>query len=184
MSERLSKIKAVIWFGDQAGLRSDYHVGTTWGLKGKTPVVKNTGARYRLNMISVVNRLGKMRFMIETGRMNAETLCQFLDRLMVGSQRPVFLILDGHPMHKSGRVSATVRSYQGRLRLFTLPPYSLELNPDQGVWREVKSHRVGRAGVFSLDDLKLKAVAALRHLAKRPDKIRALFHSATTSYAA
>ena len=178
------KIKADIWFGDQAGLRSNYHAGTTWGLKGKTPVVKSTGARYRLNMISAVNRRGKMRFMIEGSRLNAEVICRFLDRLMVGSRRPVFLILDGHPMHKSGRVAATVRSHKGRLRLFTLPPYSPELNPDEGVWREVKAHHVGRAGVFSLEDMKAKAVAALRHLAKRPDKICALFHSETTSYAA
>jgi len=34
---------AEIWFGDEAGIRSDYHAGTTWGLKGQTPVVRSTG---------------------------------------------------------------------------------------------------------------------------------------------
>ena len=56
--------RAEIWFGDESGVRSDYHAGTTWAARGKTPVVRTTGARYRLNMLSAVNRRGKMRFII------------------------------------------------------------------------------------------------------------------------
>lgn len=171
---------AEIWFGDESGLRSDYHAGTTWGRKGQTPVVKTTGARYRLNMLSAVNRKGKMRFMIESKGLNARIICRFLGRMMAGCRRPIFLILDGHPMHKSRMVQKKVQSFKGRLRLFLLPPYSPELNPDEGVWREVKFNRLGRAGVFKFSELKSKTVGALRHLAKRPDKIRALFHTETT----
>jgi transposase len=176
--------KAEIWFGDESGIRSDYHAGTTWGLCGKTPVVRTTGARHRLNMISAVNRRGKMRFMIESKGLNAGVICRFLDRLMTGSKRGVYLILDGHPVHKSAQVARKVASFNGRLRLFLLPPYSPELNPDEGVWREVKGHRLGRAGILGFADLKSKALGALRHMARRPDKIRALFRATTTLYAA
>jgi transposase len=175
---------AEIWFADESGLRSDYHAGTTWGLKGQTPMVRTTGARHRLNMLSVVNRRGRIRFMIQKGGVNAEVVCRFLDRLMVGSSKPVFLIWDGHPTHKSTEVAEKVRSYKGRLRLYLLPGYSPELNPGEGVWREVKSHRLGRAGVFTFADMKSKALGALRHLAHRPDKIRSLFHTPSTLYAA
>lgn len=178
------KSGAEIWFGDESGVRSDYHAGTTWGLKGQTPVVRTTGARYRLNMISAVNRKGKMRFMVVSGGVTAAVLCRFLDRLMAGNARPVFLILDGHPVHKSRSVARKVESFNGRLRLFTLPPYSPELNPDEGVWREVKAHRLGRAGVLGLAEFKSATVGALRHLARRPDKIRALFAARDTKYAA
>lgn len=65
------RVKAVIWSGDQSGLRSDYHAGTTWGLKGKTPGVESTSVRFKLNMMNAVNRLGNMHFMIETGCLNA-----------------------------------------------------------------------------------------------------------------
>jgi len=175
---------AEIWFADESGLRSDYHAGTTWGLKGETPVVRSTGARHHLNLLSVVNRRGRMRFMIEKGAVNGEVMCRFLDRLMVGSSKPVFLIWDGHPTHKSREVAAKVRSYKGQLRVFLLPGYSPELNPGEGVWREVKAHRLGRAGVFTFADMTSKALGALRHLARRPDKIRKLFCTPTTSYAA
>ena len=49
---------AEIWFGDEAGLRSDYHAGTTWGRKGQTPVVPSMDARYRLNMLSACEPAG------------------------------------------------------------------------------------------------------------------------------
>jgi transposase len=178
------RLKAEVWFGDESGLRSDYHSGTTWGRKGQTPVVKSTGTRYRLNMISAVNRRGRMRFMIEKKGLNAGVICRFLDRLMIGSSKIIFLIWDGHPIHKSRKVAQKVQSYEGKLRLYLLPGYSPELNPDEGVWREVKSHRMGRVGVFTLTDMKSKALGALRHLARRPDKIRSFFHTASTRYAA
>lgn len=68
--------------------------------------------------------------------------------------------------------------------MYLLPPYSPELNPDEGVWREVKSHCLGRAGVFSLADMKSGALGALHHLAHRPEKIKAFFRTQTTLYAA
>lgn len=183
--ERKAREKgAQIWFGDESGLRSDYHAGTTWSRKGETPVVKTTGARYRLNMLSAVNRKGKMRFMIEPKSLNASVICRFLERLMTGARRPVFLILDGHPIHKSRIVQRKVESFKSRLRLFQLPPYSPELNPDEGVWREVKSNRLGRVGVFSFVEMKSKTLGTLRYLALRPDKIRAMFSTETTKYAA
>ena len=183
IAKEAKRRRAEIWFADESGLRSDYHAGTTWGVKGKTPVVRSTGARHRLNMLSVVNRRGRIRFMIEKGGVNGEVMCRFLDRLMVGSSRPVFLIWDGHPTHKSKEVAEKVRSYRGKLSVHPLPGYSPELNPGEGVWREVKAHRVGRAGVFTFADMKSKALGALRHLAHRPDKIRKLFLTPTTHYA-
>ena len=184
IAREAKRMRAEIWFGDESGLRSDYHAGTTWGRKGQTPVVRSTGARYRLNMLSAVNRRGRMRFMLEERGLNADVVCRFLERLMAGSSKPVFLIWDGHPMHKSRKVAETVRRYEGKLRVYLLPGYSPELNPDEGVWREVKAHRLGRAGIFTFADMKSKALGALRHLARRPDKIRSLFRSNSTLYAA
>ncbi len=37
---------AVIYFADEAGIRSDYHAGTTWAPAGQTTVVANTGSRF------------------------------------------------------------------------------------------------------------------------------------------
>jgi tRNA U34 5-methylaminomethyl-2-thiouridine-forming methyltransferase MnmC len=57
----------------------------------------------------------------------------------------VFLIVDGHPAHRSKLVKAYIESLAGKLRLFFLPPYSPELNPDELVWNDVKNNAVGRS---------------------------------------
>ena len=137
--------RATLLFGDEAGVRSDYHAGTTWGVRGQTPVVPTTGQRFGLNLISAVSARGGLRFMVVKGTLNGSRYVQFLKRLMHNASRPVFLIVDGHPVHKSRAVRAYVAATEGKLRLFYLPPYSPELNPDEQVWNHVKHHGVGRA---------------------------------------
>ena len=34
----VKKERAVMFFADESGVRSDFHAGTTWGIRGKTPV--------------------------------------------------------------------------------------------------------------------------------------------------
>ena len=43
IAREAKQLGAEIWFGDESGLRSDFHAGTTWGRKGQTPVVHNYG---------------------------------------------------------------------------------------------------------------------------------------------
>ncbi|MCW7552727.1 transposase [Endozoicomonas gorgoniicola] len=53
---------AIIFFLDESTAKSESHRGRTWGVKGLTPVVKATGSRHRLNLISVVSSEGIMRY--------------------------------------------------------------------------------------------------------------------------
>ena len=53
-----------------------------------------------------------------------------MQRLMRGQRRPVYLIVDGYPSHRAG-VKEYVDSLEGRLKLFFLPPYSWDRNPDE-----------------------------------------------------
>ena len=178
------KEKAQIFFGDEAGVRSDYHRGTTWAPKGQTPVVQTTGARFSVNMISAIASKGQLRFMTVQGTVTAGKFVQFLERLLDNQKRPVFLIVDGHPVHRAKKVKEFIASTAGRLRLFQLPPYSPDLNPDELVWNHVKRHRLGRSSVAGPDDLKSRVVSALRSLQKRPAKIRGFFQAPSVRYAA
>lgn len=178
------KIGADIYFGDEAGVRSDGHAGTTWSPKGETPIVMTTGQRFGLNMISAVSAKGLLRFMIVKGKVAAEQVCEFLRRLMHGARRPIFLILDGHPMHKARLVRECVKSYRGTLQLFFLPPYSPELNPDEQVWHDLKSNGIGRCQVLDREDLERKVTDHLNALKGLPKKVRSFFQLPMTRYAA
>src|SRR3954451_144690 len=166
---------ATIYFADEAGIRSDYHAGTTWAPVGHTPVVKATGARHRLNMISAVTAQGLLRFSTYTGSFTAARFIEFCRKLMADTDGPVYLVVDGHPTHRSKLVKEFVASTKGRLKLFVLPAYSPQLNPDEWVWKNVKHDRVGRTSVTGPDDFKAKIVGALRRLQKMPHIVRAFF---------
>jgi transposase len=175
--------KAEIYFEDEAGIRSDHHAGTTWGIKGRTPVVRTTGARFSVNMISAITSKGAMRFMTYTGKMKASLFCEFLKRLIYNAPGKIFLILDGHPVHRSSHVKKFVETTEGKLRLFYLPPYSPELNPDELAWNNVKG-KIGRSSIKGPDDFQEKVRHHLKSLQRTPAKIRNFFNEPNLRYAA
>jgi hypothetical protein len=111
-----------IWFADEAGVRSDSHAGTTWAPQGQTPIVPTTGARFRINLVSAISRQGELRFMVGHGPMNAELFRDFLKRLVATSDHKVFLIVDGHPVHKAKKVRNYVADHPEEMELHYLPP--------------------------------------------------------------
>ena len=176
--------KADIYFADEAGVRSDYHSGTTWAPKGETPVVQATGARFSVNMISAVSPRGDFRFMVVEGGVNSSVFVEFLKRLVIGSKKKIFLIVDGYPAHKSKKAKEFIASLDGQLELFYLPPYSPELNPDELAWNTLKNGIVGRSTVKSKEELKSKVIAGLRKIQKSPDMAKSFFQHEKTKYAA
>jgi len=176
--------KADIYFADEAGVRSDYHSGTTWAPKGETPVVQATGARFSVNMISAVSPRGDFRFMVVEGGVNSSVFVEFLKRLVIGSKKKIFLIVDGYPAHKSKKAKEFIASLDGQLELFYLPPYSPELNPDELAWNTLKNGIVGRSTVKSKEELKSKVIAGLRKIQKSPDMVKSFFQHEKTKYAA
>ncbi len=180
------KEKALIFFGDEAGVRSDHHAGTTWAIQGKTPIVSSTGARFGLNMISAVSAQGEFRFMVIRGRVGATRFIEFIKRLVHGSDRKIYLIVDGHPSHKARKVTDFIKSkpIKERFRLFFLPPYSPELNPDERVWNDLKNGTIGRNAITNPKHLHRAVMSHLRFIQKSPDRVRSYFEGETTKYAA
>jgi DDE superfamily endonuclease len=117
------QVGATICFIDEAGGRSDDHAGTTWAPVGQTPVVATTGERVAVNLLLAVTAKGALRFAAYHGSLNGPVFIDFCRRLLADMPGPVFCILDGHPVHRSGAVKAFATT-QGRLRLCLLPGYS------------------------------------------------------------
>jgi transposase len=181
---RAQSEKADIYFGDAAHIRSDHHSGRTWGIKGETPVIKTTGARFSFSLISAVSSRGQMRFMVREGGVNSAVFIEFLKRLISGAKRKIFLIVDGGSAHKSKLTKAFVESVKEQLELFILPPYSPDLNPDELVWNHLKSHTVGRSTVIDKADFKKQVSRSMRSLQKNKNKIMSFYKKKSLQYAA
>ena len=182
IQKRAKKEGATIYFQDESGIRSDFHAGTTWAPKGKTPVIEATGARFGLNMVGAITPKGQMHFMIVEGSVNSSKIIEFLKRLMHGHDNKVFLIWDGHPTHKSKVVKECVATFNGRLEIFLLPSYSPDLNPIEQLWNHTKTNGVGRQPVKGPDHLKRSVINKLRSLQKLPKIISSLFRHPDCTY--
>jgi hypothetical protein len=90
--------------------------------RGRTPIVSSSGARFGPNLVSAVNGQGLFWFMGVQGRVNSGVFIDFLKRLLVKFEHPIFLIVDEHPTHKAKKVQKFVARNSKRLRVYFLPP--------------------------------------------------------------
>lgn len=181
---RAQREGAQIHWGDEMGLRSDHQAGTTWGMKGQTPVVAGTGQRFRANVISSITNRGTLRFRVFTGRFTADVFIDFLKRLVRTSPRKVYLIVDRHPTHRAKKVKRWLAKHPEEIELFYLPPYSPERNPDEYLNQDVKTNAVGRYRARDLSELVDNIRSYLRSTQRRPRVVQRFFHAGPVRYAA
>jgi hypothetical protein len=73
---------------------------------------------------------------------------------------------------------------QASLRLFYLPPYSPDRNPDELVWKHLKADTVGRMAITNKDDFKAKVRSSMRQLQNNPEKNSSFYQKPSLKYAA
>ena len=178
------KNRAEICWGDETGVRSDESRHRGYALRGKTPILRIPVRRSSVSVISALTNQGTVRFMIYKGALSPDILLRFLRRLIQGRKRPIFLILDNLRVHKARKVAAWVERNASRIRIFFLPPYSPELNPDEYLNGDFK--RGVYTGVPPRDaaDLRRRAFSQLRSIQRSPNRVRAYFQHPAIRYAA
>ena len=118
------------------------------------------------------------------GRFTAAVFLRFLRRLVRHAGRKVFLIVDEHPVHVAGRVKRWLARHRGRIRLFFLPGYSPNLNPDELLNQDVKTNAVGRQRPLDKTELLGNVRRYLWSTQRRPQKVRSYFRHPSVRYAA
>lgn len=176
--------RAEIYWEDETGCRSDHAAGRSYGRRGQTPVIPGTGQRFGCNMLSAITNRGRLNFTVFTRRFRTPVFLEFLKRLSRQARRKVFLIVDGHPVHRSGGVTKWLRRHRHRLRLFFLPGYSPELNPDEMLNQDVKSNAVGRRRPHTQAELVRHVRGHLRSRQRQPQRVRQYFQEPHVRYAA
>lgn len=174
--------KAEIYFWDESGFRADSVHGTTWGAKGQTPVVKVPGQRQGISAASAVNSKGGFWFATYSGGLNGERFVELLRLMMKWRRRPVHLVVDGLPAHKTKAVRAYIDSLQGKLTLHFLPGYAPDLNPDELVWSYTKRTGVSRSPLRAGEKLSDRVHAQLAEIAARPELVRSFFRHPSVAY--
>src|SRR6516162_1921137 len=173
---------AEIYFWDESGFRADVVQGTTWGVKGQTPVVEVPGKRQSISAASAVNSKGGFWFATYQGGMSAELFLAMIKLIMRGRRRPLYLVLDSLPAHRAKVVRDYVEGTDGKLKLFYLPGYAPELNPDELVWSYVKRTGTAKRPLASDELLQDRIEADLINLQNNRGLIRSFFKAPDVSY--
>ena len=181
---RAKREKGTIFWGDETGLRSDDVRGRSFAPRGRTPVVRPSHKRVGLGLLSAVTNKGELRWMILDGAIKAPTLVRFLHRLVQEARTKVFLVLDNLPVHRARLVQDWLAEHRAEIEVFYLPPYSPELNPDEGLNADLKQAATRKPPARSKDELRRRLTSHMRSLSKRPSRVRSFFGHHTFRYAA
>ena len=174
---------ATIFFLDEAGFSSEPNLGRTYGLKGKTPVVKTTGQRQKISAISAVSAKGGFWSQVYTGMLNASRFVDFLKQFRRGGRGKVFLVVDGHPSHRAKMVAKYVAACRGTLELHFLPPYAPDLNPDEFVWQYAKTNGAAKRPLRKNESLRKRVQDDLSAIKLKPSLVRSFFRAPSVVYA-
>lgn len=175
---------AAIYWGDEMGLRSDHIAGTSFALVGKTPVVRATGQRFGCNMISAITNRGYLAFMVFHGKFDARLFVSFMQRLIKQATTKIYLIVDGHPVHRSKIAKRFVEDNAAKIRLIRLPGYCPELNPDELLNQDVKTNALGKIRPTNRTEMMTGVRSHLYRRQRQPQVIRNLFKEKHVRYAA
>ena len=133
-------------------------------------------------MISALSCSGEVRYMLYEDSMNQQRLITFMRRLIHTSKKKVFLILDNLKVHHGKIVAEWISRHQDKIRLFFLPPYAPESNPDEYLNHSLKLSVHSGDLPADRSDIRHKTNSFMRTLQRNKDKVVALFHHPFLSY--
>jgi len=176
--------KAEIHWGDETGVQSGNYTAKGFSPKGKTPVVRITAKKSRINMISSITNQGKVRFMLYREKMASQVFIKFMSRLIKDAPRKVFLIVDNLRVHHGKKVKEWLDANKEKIEVFYLPSYSPELNPDEYLNGNLKNKIRSGIPARNEKDIVSKTRSFMKTLQKRPQHVKKYFKHPAVAYAA
>jgi len=172
--------RAILYFEDESGVSLAPVMGKTWAPRGKTPIVRVTGKRGGVLAMSAISPSGRMCFRLEKRRVNSDVLIEFINQIgACHRRRKIGIIMDQAPCHIAKKVKTFVDSTK-RMKIFHLPPYSPDLNPDEKVWRHLKHVSLKNHQAQNKPQLSRLVLGALRKMQKNPNLTKKFFENYLT----
>jgi transposase len=183
IKKQAKRQKAEIYWGDETTVKAGDVRGRGYAPQGKTPVVNRTEKRENISMISAITNKGKVFWKLHEGSINGELVLDFVKRLIRNKKNKIFLILDNAKTHHSIMLKEWVRKNKDKIKLFYLPPYSPDLNPDEHVNSDVKYGVGSKTPKRTREGLRAATEEHMRMLKKTPERIIKYFKDPAIQYA-
>ena len=179
--KRATRQNALIVFEDESGVSLLPSVRATWAPRGHTPVLRH---RFNWKRLSLAGALAyepdgsdaHLIFELRPGAYNDETLIEFLSDVHEIERRPVLLIWDGLPAHRSRHMTDWVRTQGDWLSVEQLPGYASELNPIEQAWGNLKSQELANLCSDTIDEVAQVAEGGLDRIGTDANLCFAFLH--------
>ncbi len=171
----VTKNKALLFFLDESTIQLTPTKGKTWGPKGKTSIVERSGKRGRVCAISAISPKSSLIFSLQQTTFKTQGVIDFLKQIMRNHKnRKIAIVLDNASPHTSKAMKEFL-SINKNIKLFFLPSYSPQWNPDEKVWNHLKSHEILSHCETSVDGLEQLTRRKLKSMQMRPKLLRGIF---------
>ena len=110
-----------------------------WALKGQTPIVRSDPSRKKVCCYGTLNMLSGKVIMTRTETMNSAATAEHLEAVLTAyPENPLLLLWDRAKCH-GGDAVRQVLAANPRLEVMKLPVAAQQLNPQEHVWKAVRS---------------------------------------------
>jgi transposase len=168
-----------IFFIDESGFYPLPSVVRTYAPVGHTPILRDWWTREHLSAMSAISPQGKLYFHCQDHPINSEDVVMFLEHLLREVPGRLVIIWDGSPIHRSQTIQEFLANGAAqRLHLERLPAYAPELNPDEGVWQQLKGVELRNLCCFDLHHLRAELRSAVKRVRRKPRILQGCFAGA------
>lgn len=170
-------------FMDESGFYLMPGVVTTYGPKGRTPLIDKWLSRDHLSVMAGFTAVGKVYTLVRDKALTSDDTVVFLEQLRRQTGKRLLVIWDGSPLHRWGAVPKYLASGAARwIPVEALPGYAPDLSPwDQGGWHHLKHVEMRKLSCMDLEELQLELHLAIGRLRQKPHLIHSFFANARLS---
>jgi transposase len=115
------------------------------------------------------------------GESTSGLFAAMLKQIMRRRRKSLFLVVDSLPAHKAKLVRDYVETTDGKLKLYFLPGYAPELNPDELVWSHMKTYGTAKRPLASNELLQERIEADIQN---NRSLVRSFFKAPDVAYIA
>jgi transposase len=151
----------------------------TYAPRGQTPVLRVPYTHDHFSVMSGLTPAGELYTLVREFALTSHESVLFLQHLSRHLATPLLVIWDGAPIHRTKEIPpflATVGTTA--LWLEALPSYAPDLNPVEGVWRQLKLVELANVACHELLELRDELDLAFSRLRRHPALLRSFFAEA------
>jgi transposase len=143
---------------------------------GQIPILREWLARDHRCALSAISPEGKLYFHGQDGAINSGDVVALLGHLRPEVPGRMVVIWDGAPIHRRhGMKEFLANGTAQQMHLERLPAYAPELNPDEGVWQQLKGVELRNLCCFDLRHLWDALRTAVKRVRRQPRMLKGCF---------